>query len=313
MTLIGPSALTLTALMFAGCGGGAGSNPSSATTSNPSSADVTAPAITTHPASQEVTAGSTATFSVANTGTAPILYQWWKNGTAIIGATSSSYTTPATSASDNGSKIDVVVSNSAGKATSNPATLTVKAGKLALDASTTSLSFGTVNVSSNTMRSVTLTNTGTATVTILYVEASGPGFTASGVATGTFLSPGQSATLDATFAPAASGNVPGSITVKSTASSEAIVIALSGTGADPVAHTVTLSWSASVSAAVTYNVYFRTASGDPYVKLNSNPVAGLSYQDSDLKTAQTRYYVVTSVDSKGDNSAFSSDAEAIIP
>ena len=91
------------------------------------------------------------------------------------------------------------------------------------------------------------------------------------------------------------------------------MIALSGTGADPVAHTVTLSWSASVSAAVTYNVYFRTASGDPYVKLNSNPVAGLSYQDSDLTTAQTRYYVVTSVDSKGVNSAFSSDAEAIIP
>ncbi|PYU20295.1 MAG: hypothetical protein DMG30_21570, partial [Acidobacteria bacterium] len=50
------------------------------------------PSITTQPASQTVTAGQTATFSVTATGTAPLNYQWQKNGAAISGATSSSYT-----------------------------------------------------------------------------------------------------------------------------------------------------------------------------------------------------------------------------
>ena len=49
-----------------------------------------------------------------------------KGRTAIAGATSASYTTtPATSTSDNGAQFKVVVTNSAGSATSNAATLTV--------------------------------------------------------------------------------------------------------------------------------------------------------------------------------------------
>jgi hypothetical protein len=67
------------------------------------------------------------TFSVAATGTAPLGYQWRKNGTAISGATSSSYTTPATTASDDRALFSVVVNNSAGNATSSTATLNVGA------------------------------------------------------------------------------------------------------------------------------------------------------------------------------------------
>ena len=44
----------------------------------------------------------------------------------IPGATNSSYTTPATVATDNGSLFSVVVSNSGGSVTSNDATLTVR-------------------------------------------------------------------------------------------------------------------------------------------------------------------------------------------
>ncbi|MBZ5700181.1 MAG: immunoglobulin domain-containing protein, partial [Acidobacteriia bacterium] len=69
------------------------------------------PTITTQPASQTVTAGQTATFTVAATGTAPLTYQWKKNGTAISGATSTSYTTPATTSSDNGAQFTVTVTN----------------------------------------------------------------------------------------------------------------------------------------------------------------------------------------------------------
>src|SRR5258707_179189 len=96
-----------------------------------STTSAVAPSITTQPASRTVTAGQPAAFTVAATGTAPLTYQWKKNGTAISGATSSSYTTPATTSSDNGAQFTVTVSNSAGSVTSNAATLTVSAAAVA--------------------------------------------------------------------------------------------------------------------------------------------------------------------------------------
>ncbi|MGB9464968.1 MAG: immunoglobulin domain-containing protein [Candidatus Acidiferrum sp.] len=90
-----------------------------------------APTITTQPANQAVTVGQTATFNVSATGTAPLSYQWQKSSANISGATSSSYTTPATASGDNGAKFDVIVSNSAGSQTSSMATLTVNAAAVA--------------------------------------------------------------------------------------------------------------------------------------------------------------------------------------
>src|SRR5947207_1088478 len=105
------------------------SNSAGTATSNSATLTVSpapgAPTITTQPANQTVTAGQTATFAVTATGTAPLSYQWQKNSANISGATSASYTTPATTTSDSGSTFKVVVSNSAGTATSNAATLTV--------------------------------------------------------------------------------------------------------------------------------------------------------------------------------------------
>ena len=80
-----------------------------------------APSIATQPINQTVIVGQTATFSVAVNGTTPLAYQWQKNGVAIAGATSSSYTTPAATTTDNASTFRVAVSNAAGNATSNAA------------------------------------------------------------------------------------------------------------------------------------------------------------------------------------------------
>src|SRR5215472_11087122 len=99
---------------IAGCSGTVASNPA------------TAPQIVVPPASQTVAAGQSATFSVTVTGTAPLSYQWTKNGSNISGANSASYTTPATTSADNGSQFDVVVSNARGSVTSPMATLTVQ-------------------------------------------------------------------------------------------------------------------------------------------------------------------------------------------
>ncbi len=44
-----------------------------------------APTITTQPQNQSVTVGATATFTVVAAGTAPLSYQWSKNGAPIGG------------------------------------------------------------------------------------------------------------------------------------------------------------------------------------------------------------------------------------
>jgi lectin family protein/Ig-like domain-containing protein len=84
------------------------------------------PTAITQPLSQTVVVGQTATFSVTASGTGPLNYQWYKNGVAISGATSSTYTTPTTSLTDSGSVFTVTVSNVAGSMTSGAATLTVQ-------------------------------------------------------------------------------------------------------------------------------------------------------------------------------------------
>lgn len=86
-----------------------------------------APSITTQPSPATVAVGRTATFTVAATGSDPLSYQWRKNGVAILRATSSSYTTPSTALTDNGSVFSVTVTNYYGSVTSTNAALFVTA------------------------------------------------------------------------------------------------------------------------------------------------------------------------------------------
>jgi hypothetical protein len=98
------------------CGGG---TPPSPTTT------ATIPSISSQPSSQSIYSTQTATFSVSATSSSTISYQWRKNSSNITGATSSSYTTPATTVADDGIIYSVVVTNSTGSVTSNNAMLTV--------------------------------------------------------------------------------------------------------------------------------------------------------------------------------------------
>jgi glucose/arabinose dehydrogenase len=82
------------------------------------------PSITNQPVSSTVATGQPATFTVSALGTPPLSYQWQKNGTNIIGATSATFRIPQTSTGDSG-EYRVIVSNAAGNVTSNVATLSV--------------------------------------------------------------------------------------------------------------------------------------------------------------------------------------------
>ncbi|WP_438353959.1 hypothetical protein [Microbacterium sp. CJ88] len=164
-----------------------------------------APAFTTQPASATVTAGATATFTVAASGTPAPTLKWQSStdGTTwadIAGATSASYTTPATAVADSGKKFRAIATNgTAPDATSNVATLTVNAvkteptqptgsdaGKVtitdpAVDANTMTVNLGAANAN-KTLRAwawstptdlgtVTTTATGDATVNIASLPA----------------------------------------------------------------------------------------------------------------------------------------------
>lgn len=75
-----------------------------------------------------------------------------------------------------------------------------------------------------------------------------------------------------------------------------------------------LSWNASTSTVVGYNLYRGTQSGGPYsTKLNAALIANTNYTDSNVQSGATYYYVATSVDSNNIESAYSGEAMAAIP
>jgi Carbohydrate esterase, sialic acid-specific acetylesterase len=102
-------------------GTGSGGTGGSGGASNNSS---TAPTITAQPVHVTVTELRPASFSVAATGSAPLTYQWQRNGTPIAGATSATLAITSTLAADHKARYSAVVTNSAGSVTSAEAVLT---------------------------------------------------------------------------------------------------------------------------------------------------------------------------------------------
>lgn len=76
---------------------------------------------------------------------------------------------------------------------------------------------------------------------------------------------------------------------------------------------VTLSWEASSTTGVSYNVYRAMVSGGPYGKLNSAPIWATTYIDTAVRPTKTYYYVTTAVNTGGVESAYSNQAYAKVP
>ena len=182
-----------------------------------------------------------------------------------------------------------------------------------LTATPSTVSFGSVNMGSSSVRSVTVANTGAAAVSVGNVGISGPGFSVSGMPAGLTLPPGQTAILTATFAPTSSGAVTGKVTVSESGSPSPLTINLSGSGVASGAHSVTLTWNASTSSVAGYRTYRATNPGGPYTALNLSPNPQLRWTDSTVQSGTTYYYVVVSVAADTVESAYSNQASAAIP
>jgi len=79
-------------------------------------------------------------------------------------------------------------------------------------------------------------------------------------------------------------------------------------------YSVELSWSASTSSDVLgYNLFRSTTNGGPYTQINPALIAGTTYQDTSVAAGKTYYYVTTTVNGSGKQSARSVQASAAIP
>jgi fibronectin type 3 domain-containing protein len=89
---------------------------------------------------------------------------------------------------------------------------------------------------------------------------------------------------------------------------------LTGTGAPPPTHTVSLSWTASTSQNIIgYNIYRGGTSGGPYSKINSVLDPSTLYTDSAVVDGKTYYYVTSAVNSSNQESGYSNQTTAVIP
>ncbi len=95
-----------------------------ATSSSASLTVIDLPTIVNQPVSATKAAGTTASFSATANGASPLSYQWWKNTTAINGATTATLTLANVSDAD-AANYTLVVSNPVGLVISSVAQLTV--------------------------------------------------------------------------------------------------------------------------------------------------------------------------------------------
>ena len=100
-------------------------NASGSVTSNNATLSVnTGPTLTTQPTAVSVSVGASAAFTVVGSGES-LAYQWYRDGIAISGANTATYTITTTVAADDGAIFEVYVVNPGGYVASKAVTLTV--------------------------------------------------------------------------------------------------------------------------------------------------------------------------------------------
>jgi hypothetical protein len=182
-----------------------------------------------------------------------------------------------------------------------------------LVATPSTVSFGSVVTGQSSTQTVSVSNTGGASLTISSASTSGP-FSISGLSTPLILAANQSSSFSIAFEPSNSGSATGSVNLTNSGTGSPTVISLTGTGTAPVAHQVDLSWTASTSSDVVgYDVYRGTTSGGPYTEISSATIAVTAFTDTDVSAGTTYFYVVTAVDGSGLQSAYSNQVTAVVP
>jgi hypothetical protein len=142
-----------------------------------------------------------------------------------------------------------------------------------------SIDFGTPLIGSKTVKTVTLTNSGNATLTVSSVTATGsPGFTGiSPTSNCTSVAAGASCTITVTFDPSSSASVTGSVVIADNATPATQTIALSGSGTGPAVTLAPASLSfpgQAVKSTSTAQIVTLTNGGTSALSITSMTVTG---------------------------------------
>src|ERR1700757_1328244 len=171
---------------------------------------------------------TTQTVTVTNTGTTPVTIAQAVSSNPAFSLTG--VTLPMTMAPGQTGSFTVAVTPSAAGALTG--TLTVQASSGAAPAvvnlsataaaaapqisvSSSSVQFGTVGVSSTSNLNLTISNPGTADLTISVISLTGAEFSVSGITTPKTITAGQSAAVSLSFKPTAAGAATGTLTITS--------------------------------------------------------------------------------------------------
>jgi hypothetical protein len=188
----------------------------------------------------------------------------------------------------------------------------VAAQSIDLSADPPSLTFGDVQTGTRSTLPVVLTNRGTSEMTITRGRIRGVGYFVHDAKLPITLNPGQSFTLNVSFAPKAAGAAPGEILAWSSAV-PVMTIPLNASGTLS-GYAVSLSWNPSTTPEIVgYNVYRGTISGGPYTRINSALETSPNYTDYTVPPGQNSYYVTTSVNASGVESTYSNQTRVMIP
>jgi Abnormal spindle-like microcephaly-assoc'd, ASPM-SPD-2-Hydin len=174
------------------------------------------------------------------------------------------------------------------------------------------MNFGNVTVGKSASRSGTL-SASEGSVRVNSVASSSPEFVVSGISFPVTISAGQSVHYTVNFTPQQSGTASASLSFASSASDSRVSESLTGSGVTAANQYVVLSWNASTSQVAGYNVYRSGQPGGPYAKINSGIDKGTTYKDTSVRPGQTYYYVIAAVNSRGQQSKYSNQAQAAIP
>jgi fibronectin type 3 domain-containing protein len=163
-------------------------------------------------------------------------------------------------------------------------------------------------------KAVTLSNTGSAALNITRVAVGGTNpsdFAEIADTCGSSVAAGGNCTIEVTFTPSAADSYTATLSITDNAGSSPQTVSLSGTGA----HDVILSWAASGSSGVIgYNIFRgATSRKESTTPLNSSPITGTTYTDSNVTAGQTYYYMITAVSSSDVQSADSGEVSATVP
>jgi len=274
---------------------------------------------------------------VSNTGTAPLHItalsisnnQFSISGPSIprtvLPSNSLSYTVSFTPTSSGNISGTINFSSNAGM-TNSSVSLAGSGEKAFADLVVTppSINFGNLALKSKSTQNVTLQNTGDINLAIQGVALTGAGFGYSNISPGLSLAPNQKVTFQVWFSPAVAGQSAATVSFLSSNLSSPGSLSLTGDGVNPAAappsspapsvqHVVHLAWNASTSPAIGYFVYRSQAPNTTFGPLFGAAINLLTYDDTAVVSGTTYYYVVTAVDSSGQQSINSNQATAVIP